>query len=264
VSREQNHITIADQLGREVAFRFPPRRLVSLCPSLTETLFDLGVGDRIVGRTTYCIHPAASVKHVPDVGGVKDFDLDLINSLKPDLVIAAKEENPRELIEELAESCPVFVLEVVDYDSALLAMETLGRLTDTLAIAEIIVRATRTAFAALTPAETRRAAYLVWREPYICAGENTFIHAMLGMCGLVNACAGTPERYPRTTVEALRKLSPDWIMLSSEPYSFTQAHADELTRQIPNARITLVDGEMFAWYGSRMRAAARYFQTLVG
>jgi len=255
--------TVRDDLERDVTFRFPPRRIVCLCPCLTETLFALGLDKQVVGRTRYCIHPAQRVPSVTVVGGTRDVDIDHVRALRPDLVIAAKEENPQQVVELLADAVPAFVCDVTDYESALRTITNLGNLTDRVRQADALVRRIRTAFAELQPKTTRRVAYLVWREPYMAAGRDTYISALLEKCSLENVCKALPARYPEVTIESLRRLTPTWILLSSEPFPFNESHSAELAGQIPTAQIVRVDGEMFGWYGNRMLAAAEYFRKLI-
>ena len=250
-----SYATVADDLGRTVKIAAPPRRIVCLCPSLTETLFDLGAGERVVGRTRYCVQPAGLVERVTTVGGTKDVDVEKIRELKPDLVIAEKEENPRATVEELAKEWPVYVFDVTDFESALRCISTLGTLTDSSAAAEEYVRRIRTAFAALRPLPPTPAAYLIWRNPCMAAGRGTFIHAMLEKCGFVNVCASADERYPRVDVETLRALKPACLLLSSEPFPFDESHRVELSRQLPGTNVVCVDGQTFGWYGTRMARA---------
>ena len=254
--------TVRDDLQRDVTFRFPPRRIVCLCPSLTETLFALGLDRQVIGRTSYCIHPAQRVQSVTVVGGTRDVDSDRVRALRPDLIIAAKEENPQQVVQLLADALPVFVCNVADYDSALRAITSLGNLTDRVQQAAAVVRRIRTAFAQLRPNATHRVAYLIWREPYMAAGRGTYIDALLEKCGLKNVCKGLSGRYPEITIELLRQLRPTWILLSSEPFPFNESHFGELASQIPAARVVRVDGEMFSWYGSHMLAAAEYLRKL--
>ncbi len=255
--------TIPDDLRRDVTFEFPPRRIVCLCPSLTETLFALGLADQVVGRTRYCIHPAQPVQRVAVVGGTKDIDIDRVRALQPDLVIAEKEENPRPAVEALADSLPIFVCDVTDYASALRAITSLGLLTDRTESATALVRDIRQAFAGLRPVATQRVAYLLWRKPYMAAGRGTYVHALLEQCGFENVCRDLPERYPEVTIESLRQLAPAWVMLSSEPFPFDDKHVADLAGQLPATRVIRVDGELFSWYGSRMLAAATYLKLLV-
>ena len=256
--------TIKDDLRREVSFGFPPRRVVCLCPSLTETLFALGLDETIVGRTWYCIHPAGRVQDVATVGGTQDVDLERVRALGPDLVIAAKEENPEKTVLALAETLPVFVFDVTDYQSALRAVMNLGELTDRAARAEALVRDIREAFAELRPHDRHTVAYLVWASPYMAAGRGTYIHALLEKCGLENVYVKLAGRYPEASVESLRELRPQFNFLSSEPFHFDDSHVARLATQVPAARLIRVDGEMFAWYGSRMLLAAEYLRQLIG
>lgn len=255
--------TIQDDLRRDVSFDFPPRRVVCLCPSLTETLFALGLDETVVGRTSYCVHPAGRVRNVATVGGTRDVDLARVQALEPDLVVATKEENPEKTVLALAETLPVFVFDVTDYESALRAIMNLGELTDRVARAEGLVHDIRGAFAELRPQAARTVAYLIWADPYMAAGRGTYIHALLEKCGLENVCAKLAGRYPEVGVESLRELRPQFIFLSSEPFHFDDSHVARLASRIPAARVIRVDGEMFAWYGSRMLAAAGYLRQLI-
>ena len=254
------HRTVRDDLQRQVTFDFPPRRIVCLCPSLTETLFALDQAEQVVGRTRYCIHPAKHVQSVAVVGGTKDIDIDRVRALKPDLVITEKEENLRQTVESLTASFPVFVYDVTDYQSALRAITNLGALTGRTEHAAALVHDVRQAFAHVRPRRRHRVAYLIWRDPYLAAGGGTYIHALLERCGFENVCADLPGRYPEINVKSLRRLAPTWVFLSSEPLPFDGSHVAELAAQLPAARVIPVDGELFGWYGSRMLAAADYLK----
>lgn len=255
--------TVHDDLQREVIFDFPPQRVVCLCPSLTETLFALGLAGRIIGRTSYCTHPAEHVQNVAIVGGTKDVDIDRVRALNPDLVIAEKEENQPQTVGTLAETLPVFVFNVTDYESALHAVTHLGNLTGRTERATTLVRDIRNAFTDVRPRATHRVAYLIWQNPYRAAGRDTYIHALLEKCGFDNVAAQLAGRYPEISIETLRELAPAWVFLSSEPFPFDDAHLAKLAPQIPAARLIRVNGEMFAWYGSRMIPAAKYLQQLL-
>jgi ABC-type Fe3+-hydroxamate transport system substrate-binding protein len=255
--------TVRDNAGREVTFAFPPERIVCLCPSLTETLCALGCVGRLVGRTRYCVRPADQVGHVELVGGTRDFDVGRIRALQPDLVIADQEENPRSAVESLAALCPVFVCYVTDCESAVRVIANLGELVDRAEQAATLVRDVRRALARLRPGRRQRVAYLIWRDPYMAAGGDTYIHALLEKCGLDNVCGDLPGRYPEVSIELLRQLDPAWILLSSEPFPFDESHVAEFGGQLPRARVISVDGQMFGWYGSRMLAAADYLERLI-
>ncbi|MBO8171607.1 MAG: ABC transporter substrate-binding protein [Bacillaceae bacterium] len=255
-----------DHVGRKVRVSFPPQRIISLCPSITETLFDLGLEEHIVGRTQFCIHPKEQVAGVRTVGGTKQIKKDVIDSLKPDLIIAEKEENPKDMVEELAKDYPVYVTDVENVDDALSMILDIGRLTDRENVAGNMVDAISRAFQRLTPVDASnrvRAAYVIWQNPFMAAGNHTFIHSMLAYAGFDNVFETGEGRYPEFTLEELEKANPDLIMLSSEPFPFREEHRQEFSRRFPGKKVILVDGEMFIWYGSRMLKAPAYIQQII-
>ncbi len=255
---------LQDHLQRTVTIHDPPTRIISLCPSITETLYALQLLDRIVGRTRYCIHPAEEVSRAAVVGGTKQINMDAVDLLKPDLIIAEKEENPKEMIEQLASRYPVYVTNVENFEDALKMIADLGILCARGAEAEIMVKHISESFQIIPSADKPiKVAYVIWNNPYMAAGRTTFINSNLELCGFHNVFKQRPERYPVITVEDLRNSEPDLILLSSEPYPFQEKHRDELARQQLEARTVLVDGEYFSWYGVRMIDAASYFQQLI-
>lgn len=256
---------VVDQMGRRVAAPPSPRRIVSLVPSQTELLFALGLGPQVVGRTRYCIHPADGVASVACVGGTKNIDRAHIDRLAPDLIIGNKEENDQAAIEALAEAYPVWLSDIADLDGALAMIRAVGDLTGRSAPAAALADAIAAAFdrlPRLTP--TRRAAYLIWQRPTMVAGAGTFVDDLLARCGLENAFA-TPDRgrYPEVTAAELAAADLDLVLLSSEPFPFTERHRTAMRSLVPGPTVVLVDGEMFSWYGSRLLAAARYLADLV-
>ncbi|BAU28633.1 ABC-type Fe3+-hydroxamate transport system substrate-binding protein [Aneurinibacillus soli] len=254
---------VLDHLGRSVAVPFPPKRIVSLCPSLTETLFALGVGERVIGRTQFCIHPTEALADVVRVGGTKQVKDDVLASLAPDLIIAEKEENPKEMVERLAESYPVYVTDVETYEDALHMIRDLGRVVGARVEAKQLIREIETGFAELMQVDGKRVAYFIWQNPYMVVGDHTYIHSLLSRCGFVNVFAEAEGRYPAVTEDDIRAAAPDYLFLSSEPFPFAQKHREALSALFPDSTVVLVDGEMFSWYGSRMVAAARYLRNLV-
>ncbi len=260
--------SIRDQMGRTVHAPADPQRIISLVPSQTELLHDLGLGDRVVGITKFCIHPEAWFRSKPRVGGTKNVDLAKVRALKPDLIIGNKEENERADIEALEREFPVWMSDVNDLDGALDMICGIGKLTGTASVAEEMVERIAAGFAQLRPSPVRsRVAYLIWRQPYMAAGPGTFIHDMLQRCGWANACGGSPERYPQVNELLLEPAAPEGapevVLLSSEPYPFGASHAGEVQRLLPRSRVLLVDGEPFCWYGSRLLQAPPYFQELI-
>jgi len=254
---------LTDHVGRRVVFRYPPERIVSLCPSLTETFFALGLDDRIVGRTVYCTRPPDRVRTVPTVGGTIDVDTQAVAELSPDLIVAQKEENARAIVEDLSRSYPVYVVNVESYDDALRTIADLGDITGQREQALRLVANVKGKFADLTPIQPKRVAYLVWNEPYMAAGSKTYIDSLLEMCGLTNVCKSLRSRYPKLTPEDLRTLAPEVVMLSSEPFPFDESHADELRTLLPEAAVLLVDGELMSWFGPRMLDAPVYLARLL-
>ncbi len=254
----------SDDLGRSVSLAFPPQRIVSLCPSQTETLIALGLGGRVVGRTRYCIHPAAELSRMTEVGGTKQPRLDAIRALQPDLVIAEKEENRREDVEALEQEFPVYVTDVRSVDDALRMIGTLGRLCGCVPAAATLAQQIAERFSRLTPLlPTRRAAYLIWRKPWMVAGSDTYIGDVLERLGFGNVFARHAGRYPETTVEEIERLAPEVVLLSSEPYPFAERHVQEFANRLPGSKVRLVDGEAFSWYGARMLPAADTLQQLL-
>jgi len=254
-----------DQCGRSVSITNSPQRIISLVPSQTELLYDLGLDDRVAGITKFCIHPNEWFRSKTRIGGTKTIKMDIIHHLQPDLIIANKEENVREQVEELANKYPVWVSDVNNLEDALEMIAGIGKITSTYEKAEDIARTIRNKFDALTPilqlTAPNSTCYLIWKDPYITVGGNTFINDMLQYTGLTNIFV-TLNRYPEISITQLQTTNPRLVLLSSEPYPFRQIHVDELKQQLPNTKILLVDGELFSWYGSRLLKAPSYFNEL--
>ncbi len=239
-------------------------RIVSTVPSQTELLFDLGLDDEIVGITWFCIHPKEKIKNKTKIGGTKNLKLDKIRALKPDLIIANKEENERSQIEALAKEFPVYISDIFNLQDAYEMMNRAGELTGRKPEAQQLIESVKKSFAGLQKAEKQiRTLYLIWKDPYMSIGKNTFIHHILNdVCGLKNVCEDE-LRYPELTLEKIKALNPELVLLSSEPYPFKDKHINELSQLLPRANILLVDGEMFSWYGSRLKLTAEYLKTFL-
>lgn len=249
-----------DMTGRVVEIPFPPKRIISVVPSQTELLYDLGLDEEVVGITKFCIHPDEWYRNKKRVGGTKSLHIDIISQLQPDLIIANKEENTREQIEELAALFPVWVSDIQTIDQGLQMITEVGTITGTQEKAREICSNIKAGFASLGhTAAKKRVAYFIWRNPWMCAGGDTFISDVITTMGWENVLAGE-ARYPVIELYELAALQPDTILLSSEPYPFKDKHIDEIRAVLPNADIQLVDGEMFSWYGSRMQKAAVYLR----
>jgi ABC-type Fe3+-hydroxamate transport system substrate-binding protein len=245
---------ITDHTGYVAELPEKPQRIVSLVPSQTELLADLGLGDRVLGITKFCVHPATWQRDKTRVGGTKTVDLAKIQALQPDLVIANKEENVKEQIEAIREMTAVFTTDVNSYGQALDMIRDLGNITSTGERAsDILIRIEQQMEAAMIYRERRTCAYLIWNDPMMVAGENTFIHDMLRLVGFDNVFAKSGSyRYPEIQLQDLTERSPEVIFLSSEPYPFKEKHMAYFRQNYPGSQIVLADGEMFSWYGSRL------------
>jgi len=241
----------------------PPRRIVSLVPSATETLHALGVQDRVVGRTRYCVHPRPWVDGLPACGGTKDPDLPAIAALQPDLIVVNEEENRPAQFPALTALAPLHVAFPRDVDGALADVRALaarvGAEEAGAALAGRIEAARVRMHAALEVAAGAarfRYAYFIWRRPWMSVNADTFIHALLAEAGGSNVCAAHAERYPALTLDELRAADPDVLLLASEPYPFATEHAAEFAELAPRCR--LVDGELLSWHGARLEQAFPY------
>jgi ABC-type Fe3+-hydroxamate transport system substrate-binding protein len=249
-----------DQLGRLVDFNFPPQRIISFVPSQTELLHHLGLADRVVGITKFCVHPNEWVTSKAKVGGTKKFQFDIIDFLQPDLIIGNKEENYEQGINQLASKYPVWMSNITNWQSALEMIKSIGNLVNESVKADRLLDEIKNKFESIKPFPTKRVLYFIWKNPWMVAGKSTFIDAMLSKIGFVNCIEA--ERYPELSIDEINRLSPEIILLSSEPFPFQQKNIDELRLVLPKSKIILVDGEMFSWYGSRLLKAADYFPVI--
>ena len=240
-----------------------PKRIVSLVPSQTELLFDLGLNAETIGITKFCIHPESWFKTKERIGGTKTVNFDKIHLLKPDLIIANKEENVKEQIESLALNYPVWLSDVNNLPNALQMIEDIGILTGKSADANTLITGIKKAFNKMPKIKKPvKTAYLIWRKPYMTVGIDTFINDMLQQCGFENIFSDK-KRYPEINMEDLRIAGCQLLLLSSEPYPFKQKHIDQLSTQLPGIKILLADGEFFSWYGSRLQQSPSYFKRLI-
>lgn len=241
-----------DQLQREIAIPAVPKRIVSLVPSQTELLYDLGLENELIGITKFCVHPPHWFRNKQRIGGTKNIAIEKILSLQPDLVIANKEENVKEQIDLLAAQVPVWISDINNLKQALEMITTVGELTSKSEEAKNITQKIEAGFAQLQQHQKKlRTAYLIWKDPYMTVGSDTFIQDMLLRNGFENIF-GHQQRYPVVTINDLKEQHCQLLLLSSEPYPFQQKHLTELQQQLPKTKIVLADGEMFSWYGSRL------------
>lgn len=236
-------------------------KIISLVPSITEALFDFGLSEKeVIGRTKFCIHPENAVQKIEIIGGTKNLNIGKIKSLNPDLIIANKEENVKEQIEELQKDFKVLVTNISNLEDNYYLLKTLGNLLEKQEIAQKFNLKIYEILAKFSDLEKKKCAYLIWKNPYMTVGFDTFIHDILDKIGFQNIFKNQ-KRYPEISVEDLK--SADYIFLSSEPFPFQQKHIDELQKELPDAKIFLVDGEVFSWYGTRLAKCESYFQNLV-
>ncbi|WP_345989898.1 helical backbone metal receptor [Chryseobacterium sp. Chry.R1] len=236
-------------------------KVISLVPSITEALFDLGLTENeIIGRTKFCIHPKDKIKDVPVIGGTKNLNIEKIKALQPDLILANKEENIKEQVEALMEDFKVVVTNVETIEDNYYLLKTLGNIFQkeerakayNLKIYEVLNQ---------TKISSKiKAAYLIWKNPYMTVGADTFIHRILTEIGIENSFKDK-TRYPEVTIQDLA--DTDLIMLSSEPFPFKEKHIAELKEYYPDKKIIIVDGEAFSWYGTHIAKCGNYFKELV-
>lgn len=251
-----------DQLGNVIILKERPKKIISIVPSQSELLWDLGLKEELIGITKFCIHPGEMYKSVERVGGTKDLDLEKIRNLKPDIIIGNKEENEISQIKMLQKDFNVWMSDVYDFDDAFEMINGMGEIfgrveeaSDLLARIKGLVKNIKNIFA------KQRVAYFIWNKPYMCAANNTFINYVLNYIGFENALSHL-KRYPELPVEVLKKVNPELCLLSSEPFPFKEQHVMELQKKLPGSKIMIVDGEMFSWYGSRLLRLEKYVNTL--
>lgn len=242
----------------------PDARIVSLVPSITELLCDLGLAGRLVGRTGFCIHPAGIVRSIPKIGGTKDVNVEKIRKLAPTHLVVNIDENEQPTVAALAEFVPHIVVTHPNTPRDNLALARLmGGVFGVDAAAEAWCARFEEDYSLLqatpkTPPQTML--YCIWQDPWMCVSRDTYIANMLAEIGWSVPDLGT-ARYPRFDWSAELVDDIDGVLLSSEPYRFTEQHADALERQIGKP-VLLVDGEMMSWYGSRSLLGLRYLRQL--
>jgi ABC-type Fe3+-hydroxamate transport system substrate-binding protein len=262
-----------DASGVTVVLQRPPRRIVSLVPSITETLCHLGLADALVGITVYCVEPRAVVAGKTRIGGEKNPDLEKIRGLAPDLVVANIEENLREHVAALrAWSIPVWVTYPRTVAEGIQLIAELGAVTDTSERASGMLAELEPLYARVVEATARRPPvavfYPIWRGPYMTINRDTYIHDMLRVCGGHNVFADRAERYPTVTLDEVVARRPSVILLPDEPFRFRPAHLADFAgyTEVPavrDGRIHLVDGKPFSWHGPRIADALRRLPGLI-
>lgn len=257
---------LTDQIGVMHSFEAAPRRIISLVPSQTELLFDLGLEDKIVGITKFCVHPYHLKSTKKIVGGTKKVHFEKIKLLQPDIIICNKEENTEEIVTQLKSICPVWVTDIISLEDNFKMITDFGLLFNRRTEAKKWNDKLRFGLndfqSYVQNTESRKAAYFIWKDPYMVAGGNTYINELLKLNRFENIYE-SKERYPEIEIKKIRlEGDPDIVLLSSEPYPFKEEHAFEIGRFTHHAKTIFVDGEMFSWYGTRLLKAFEYFKLL--
>ncbi len=247
-------------MGRDVHISKTPKRIVSLVPSQTELLHYYGLEEEVVGITKFCIHPNEWFQNKTRIGGTKNIDIEKVKALKPDLIIGNKEENTIEDITALEKIAPVWMSDVNTFQEALAMNMEIGKITNTETQAKKLNKDILTEKEKCKLKVPTSAIYLIWNNPYMCAGKETFIDSMMSSAGLKNSI--TSARYPEISIEDIQKLKPSLLLLSTEPFPFDYNHQASIQAKLPNTKVQLVDGEMFSWYGSRLLKSFAYFKEI--
>ncbi len=262
-----NSLSFTDQLGTLHVFESTPKRIVSLVPSQTELLHDLGLEESIIGITKFCVHPFHFKSTKKVVGGTKKVHFEKIRLLRPDIIIANKEENTSEMVEQLSKICPVWVTDIVTLEDNEKMITDFGRLfnkrTEAQKWSDKINFALADFKLFIKDIPSQKVAYFIWANPYMVAGKNTFINEMLQLNHFQNIYINNESRYPEVELNKIRlEGDPDLVLLSSEPFPFSDEHAFELGRFTHHAKTVFVDGELFSWYGTRIVKALPYFKKM--
>lgn len=244
---QMSHSILIDQMGRKVNYPGKNPEVISLVPSITEYLIDLGV--QVTGRTKFCIHPEEKVKNIPIIGGTKRFRFEKIRDLQPDLVVGNKEENYPQGIEKIEKEFPVWMSDIRTLPDAVEMMRLLGGAVSPLK-SEILTNDVKQVYKSLKNTRSGTVLYLIWQNPFMAVGSGTFINSFLENLGYQNVLKD--ERYPTISKDEIHGLKPDCIFLSSEPFPFGEKHKAELQREFRTSDIKIVDGEFYSWYGTRI------------
>ena len=258
--------TFTDQLGTLHQFDNTPKRIVSLVPSQTELLYDLGLEDSIVGITKFCVHPVHFRSTKKIVGGTKQVKIDKIKELQPDIIIANKEENTKEMVGELSRICPVWVTNIITLEDNLQMVADFGHLfnkrTEAQKWIDKLNASCQDFQLFIKDRPIKKVAYFIWANPYMVAGKDTFIDELLKLNRFQNIYQ-EKGRYPEIELKKMRiDGDPDLVFLSSEPFPFKDEQAFEIGRFTHHAKTIFVDGEYFSWHGSRLVKAFDYFKKL--
>ncbi|SDH33394.1 ABC-type Fe3+-hydroxamate transport system, substrate-binding protein [Flavobacterium omnivorum] len=258
--------TLIDQIGTTHTFETSPSRIISLVPSQTELLYDLGLEDKIIGITKFCVHPYHFKSTKKSVGGTKKVHFEKIRLLQPDIIICNKEENTLEMVEQLRKICPVWVTNIATIEDNFQMITDFGQLfncrTESQKWNDKLAFALTDFKNYIQDKEIKKVAYFIWKKPFMVAGSDNFINELLKLNHFENIYQNK-GRYPEIELKKMRlEGDPDLVFLSSEPYPFAEEDAFEIGRHTHHAKTVFVDGEMFSWYGSRLLKAFDYFKKM--
>jgi ABC-type Fe3+-hydroxamate transport system substrate-binding protein len=254
------HIT--DQTGQHIVFESTPLKIISCVPSITEYLIEIGLKHAMVGRTKFCIFPKEAVKRIPTIGGTKKLNIAKIKTLAPDLIITNKEENTKTDVEQLQRLCNVYVSDIKNPKEAFDMMASLAQIMEKTNEFEQMKLEYEKKLVKLCPLKNKhKCVYLIWQYPYMTIGGDTFINSMLELAGFTNIFENH-KRYPviENLEESLRDASH--LLLSTEPYPFSENHVLQFKKNFPQIKVMLIDGSYMSWYGSRMIKAIDYLHNL--
>ena len=237
------------------------QRIISVVPSQTELLFNLGLTEEVIGITKFCVHPDEWFRKKVKIGGTKKLNIKKIRELKPDLILANQEENLKEEIELLSLEFDVWISKINNLNDAMQMIREIGIMVNKKVEAEDLYENINSSFKLYQPVKKQKAVYLIWNNPLMTIGGDTFISDMMLRAGFINLFSND-LRYPEISIQILQELKPEVLMLSSEPFPFAEKHLQEFRKLLPDCKIKLVDGEMFSWYGSRLLESIKYFRQL--
>lgn len=254
-----------DQLQREIQLSKTPKRIISLVPSQTELLIDLGLEGSLVGVTKFCVHPKHLRISKAVVGGTKKVNLEKIKALQPDIILCNKEENTEQIISDLEAIAPIHISDINNLEQSFALITMYGDIFNVQRKAEDVIntiKVEREAYQLLHQNKKKlKVAYFIWKNPWMVAASETFIDYMINEAGFINVYK-SQQRYPIVQLEDSKLKNADFIFLSSEPFPFKEEHLLELKSIFPKTEIIIVDGELFSWYGSRLKKSFEYFKSL--
>ena len=263
VNNKFKTMQLFDDLGKTIFINKIPKRIVSLCPSITETLCELGLSDKIIACTDYCIHPIDKVKNINKIGGPKNFSEEKILKLSPDIIFAVKEENDANKIINISKKITTYVFDINSIKEGIELIKALGNIFEIQNIANVFIEKILEGYKNLPKVNSNiQSLYLVWKNPYIAVGGGSFIDSVLNKLNLRNCLRNSEKKYPKINLNNFEN-NFDLIILPSEPYRFSNKDIDELENVFPEKVIIKVDGEMFSWYGTHQLKAISYFNKFV-